>query len=168
MKTLLTDLWAYVIWADRLVLEAARAVDDAGYRRERDISHGSIHKLLVHAYSAQRIWLRRCQGDTSEAWATADDLPTLASLRAVWSTLHAEETAYLDSQTDQTLAQAVEYTRRKQKQTGLRWQMLLHAADHATYHRGQLNTMIKLAGATPVAAGDYVTFCRQREGRDAG
>jgi uncharacterized damage-inducible protein DinB len=26
---------------------------------------------------------------------------------------------------------------------------MLHVADHATYHRGQLNSMIKLAGGTP-------------------
>jgi uncharacterized damage-inducible protein DinB len=26
---------------------------------------------------------------------------------------------------------------------------MLHVADHATYHRGQLNTMIKKAGGKP-------------------
>ncbi|HUB26491.1 MAG TPA: DinB family protein [Tepidisphaeraceae bacterium] len=26
---------------------------------------------------------------------------------------------------------------------------MLHICDHATYHRGQLNSMIKLAGGTP-------------------
>lgn len=28
-------------------------------------------------------------------------------------------------------------------------EQMLHVVDHATYHRGQLNSMIKLAGGTP-------------------
>jgi uncharacterized damage-inducible protein DinB len=41
------------------------------------------------------------------------------------------------------------HTRAGQPQTIAMWAAMLHVSDHATYHRGQINSMIKLVGGTP-------------------
>ena len=46
--------WAFVRWADQRVLHAARTVPDAEeYHRDRGISHGSVHALVLHMMAAQ-------------------------------------------------------------------------------------------------------------------
>src|SRR4051812_31717571 len=50
-------LWQYMVHADQQELTAAATVQDEPYFRDQGISFGSIHKLLVHAYDAQRVWL---------------------------------------------------------------------------------------------------------------
>ena len=41
---------------------------------------------------------------------------------------------------------------------------MTHLVDHSTYHRGQLNSMIKLAGGKPADVG-HITYRRVQEGQ---
>jgi uncharacterized damage-inducible protein DinB len=41
------------------------------------------------------------------------------------------------------------------------WHMLQHLANHGTYHRGQVTTMLRQLGAKPQAT-DLILFYRQR------
>ena len=41
------------------------------------------------------------------------------------------------------------------------WQALQHLANHGTYHRGQVTTMLRQLGATPVLT-DLMHFYRER------
>lgn len=40
-------------------------------------------------------------------------------------------------------------------------EILLHVAQHGTYHRGQIATAVRAAGVTPVNT-DYINFVRER------
>ncbi|MCE2903022.1 MAG: DinB family protein [Gemmatimonas sp.] len=42
------------------------------------------------------------------------------------------------------------------------WQMLLHVVNHATYHRGQVTTLLGLLGAAPPPSTDLMAFFRER------
>jgi uncharacterized damage-inducible protein DinB len=41
------------------------------------------------------------------------------------------------------------------------WQMLQHLANHSTYHRGQVATLLRQLGAKPIAT-DLIGFYRER------
>jgi uncharacterized damage-inducible protein DinB len=42
------------------------------------------------------------------------------------------------------------------------WQMLQHVVNHATYHRGQVTTLLRQLGATPPKSQDLIAFYRER------
>ena len=42
------------------------------------------------------------------------------------------------------------------------WQMLQHVVNHASYHRGQVTTMLRQLGAAPAKSCDMITFYRER------
>jgi uncharacterized damage-inducible protein DinB len=46
------------------------------------------------------------------------------------------------------------------------WQMLQHVVNHASYHRGQVTTMLRQIGAAPAKPMDMIAFYRVSE-RDA-
>jgi uncharacterized damage-inducible protein DinB len=60
--------------------------------------------------------------------------------------------------------QPIEYVR-----TGVRWsqpfwQSFQHLANHGTYHRGQVVTMLRQLGVTTVPSTDLIAFYRERQG----
>jgi uncharacterized damage-inducible protein DinB len=141
-------LWRYMAHADRQVAQAAATVSDDAYRRDQHISFGSIEKLLAHCAAAQSVWLRRLQG--SDVPYADVPPPPRNEVAARWADVHRLLLSFADAQTGESLAKPVSFHNRAGQPftlpTGV---VMLHVADHATYHRGQLNSMIKLAGGTP-------------------
>ena len=46
-------------------------------------------------------------------------------------------------------------------------QMVQHVVNHATYHRGQVTTMLRQLGAAPPKSMDLIHFWREWESRNA-
>jgi len=46
-------------------------------------------------------------------------------------------------------------------------QMVQHVVNHATYHRGQVTTMLRQLGAAPPKTMDLIQFWREWESRKA-
>lgn len=158
-------LWKYMVHADAQIMQAADTLSDEGYRREQNISFGSVEKLLHHAVMAQTTWLQRLNG-LDVAYI---DEPTLsrAVLPGRWGQVHQELLAFADAQTPASLQTVVRSRNRSGKRSELpTWSVMLHVADHATYHRGQLNSMIKLAGGKPSPVMLYTYSIRQGFGRE--
>ena len=65
--------------------------------------------------------------------------------------------------TDQRVAEAMDY-RLLSGQGGRSplWQMMQHMVNHASYHRGQVTTMLRQLGAAPPKSLDLITFYRER------
>jgi uncharacterized damage-inducible protein DinB len=158
-------LWQYMAHADDQIIAAAATVQDEPYFREQGISFGSIHKLLVHSYDAQRVWLERLQGNAKPNFSdpaniARDILPSL------WRDSHQRLLAFTAEQTPDSLKQIHRFRTRKGDPCEMsRGAIMLHVSDHATYHRGQLNSMIKLAGATPSPVMLYTWALQQGFGR---
>ena len=45
------------------------------------------------------------------------------------------------------------------------WQMVQHVVNHASYHRGQITTMLRQLGAPPPKSMDMIAYYRTREVR---
>jgi uncharacterized damage-inducible protein DinB len=144
----------FMRWGDSQMILAARSVNDEGYYREQGMSLGSIHKLMVHAMAAQWIWLCRWRGETPDRIETSDDYPTRQALEQHWPLVHAAMFDFFGLQSSRGLEKIVEYRNTRGEVFAVPlYELILHVVDHATYHRGQLNSMIKRAGGTPVTVG---------------
>ena len=142
-------LWGYMVHADARVLAAADSLPDEAYHREQGISFGSVHKQLVHCASAHHTWLQRLNGIDKPPSIPPESVPRSAVMGR-WAAIHQELLAFADAQSPESLRSIVRGTLRN----GTRFEQsvgicMLHVSDHATYHRGQISSMIKLAGGTP-------------------
>jgi uncharacterized damage-inducible protein DinB len=153
-------LWDYMIHADEQILAALRTVPDQGFRLEQNISLGSLEKLVDHVIAGQEAWLSRFQ---------QLDLPyppfvsaPLDQVTERWAQTHGRLRSFAAAQTTESLQKIIRARTRLGAAFELPiWAGMLHLADHSTYHRGQLNSMIKLAGGTP--SGVMLTrFAMQR------
>ncbi len=148
------NLFDYLRWGDLQMLEAASKLPEEEYYKNRNISSGSIHSVLVHAMAAQWMWLQRWERKHPMRIEDAKDYPTREALAARWPVVHLGLSQFLDRQNAKALEAPFTYqTATGEVVTGALGDFLFHLADHGTYHRGQLNTMIKQGGGTPVAVG---------------
>ena len=161
-KEHLREMFEYVRWGDGLLVAASRTVPDKGYYAEQNISIGSIHKLLVHCMAAQWLWLCRWRGESPTRIESHEDYPDRDALQQRWPLVHAAMLDFLGLQSQKALARELHYRNTKgEPHVAPLADLMLHVSDHASYHRGQINTMIKHAGGKP-ATVSYQVYSMQK------
>jgi uncharacterized damage-inducible protein DinB len=94
------------------------------------------------------------------------DLPAdVAAIRAKWGALESNVRAVLDRMGEQGLDRPIEYQMLNgDARQSIFWHMLQHVVNHASYHRGQVTTMLRQLGAAPPQSMDLITFYRTTRG----
>jgi uncharacterized damage-inducible protein DinB len=140
------QLLLYTLWADRVCLDAVRAVAPEALARDAGVSFGSVLGTLSHILSSQRRWLARFVGQSVPEPVSFPDLDALA---AAWAETSAELEAFLASLTGEQLAAEVTWTPGPEAVTRPLWEPVLHMVNHSTYHRGQVASLMRQLGYQP-------------------
>ena len=147
-RVLLQRLFAHNAWANR---EAAAAVRKAG-------APAAVLRLLNHVAGAERLWRARIAGIPSPlaVWPALD----LEGCTAEFAALAREWDSVLADADDAALARPVAYV----NSLGESWRstlgdILAHVPLHSSYHRGQVATALRAAGAEP-AYTDFIHATR--------
>lgn len=160
-------LFAYDAWANRRALDACAALAPEQFTRDLGSSFRSVRDTLAHILGAQSVWLARFHGSAPASLLKADQFPDLASLRGHWSEVERDLQSYVSGLSAADLEGFFEYKDLKgNSHRNVRWQTLQHLANHGTYHRGQIATMLRQLGATPVST-DLIGFYRERQAQAA-
>jgi uncharacterized damage-inducible protein DinB len=144
-------LYAYNRWANGRTLDAVETLDPQAFVKNLGNSFASIHATLVHIAGAEWAWLQRWRGDSPSKLPTGD-FPTVVSLRERLRSLDREREAFLAGVSEERLQQAFDY--KDLAGTAMRLplvQSMQHVVNHGTYHRGQVTTMLRQLGATPIS-----------------
>jgi uncharacterized damage-inducible protein DinB len=145
-----SHVYTYVKWADLRQLDSIKPLSDEEYFKDRGWSFGNIHKLLLHCISAQNVWLDRFEG-RKPVWIFDD--PRYArrdSIEPMLIQTHTKMSLFLEKQAPQALAAVLTYPNLKGEIFSVPlWQLIVHVCNHSMHHRGQINSMIKLAGGNP-------------------
>jgi uncharacterized damage-inducible protein DinB len=162
MSTLgdLTRLFAYNRWATQRILDAADALAPEELTREIESSFPSVRATLVHAMGAEWVWLERWRGRAPTALPDGQGLDSVEALRARWEQLWREQQDFLAALPEGDVARTVSYRLMNGDPDARRLDDLMrHVVNHATYHRGQVVTMLRQLGKTPPST-DYVRWLR--------
>jgi uncharacterized damage-inducible protein DinB len=155
-------LFDYTRWADARMFEAVAKLPPEAWTKEAGGSFKSLRDTVVHLVSAQWIWLSRWKGISPKAMWDPAEFPTPSSVRAKGEPLAKELSDFAAAQTPESLAREVSYTNLAGKT--LAWPLgplMLHMVNHSTYHRGQVTTLLRQLGATPVGT-DLVVYLGER------
>src|SRR5215467_7664958 len=151
-------LYDYTAWANGRVFDAASTLSDEQINRDLSTSHGSVKGTLTHIVAGEWIWLMRCQGTSPKALLDPADFPNLNSLRVKLALVEQERKKYFDALSDESLPQLISYL----NLAGQRWEyrldhILQHVANHSSYHRRQVITLLRQLGAAAIQT-DYLAF----------
>jgi uncharacterized damage-inducible protein DinB len=153
----------YHYWARDRLLDALEPLTPEQLNHDTGSSFKSIRETLVHIYAAESAWYSRWQGNSPTALLPSDQFSDLASVRRAWSEHEAKMRAFLEGLDEDGIARAFDY-KLLSGHTGSSpfWQMLQHVVNHASYHRGQVTTMLRQIGAPPAKPMDMIAFYRAR------
>ncbi|MBZ5610949.1 MAG: DinB family protein [Acidobacteriia bacterium] len=149
----------YTAWASQRLLDAASQLTPEELTRDFKTSDKNVLDTLVHTFAADRIWLRRIEGDPSNIFIDPEDRD-LARLRQAWPALHRQWRAWAARLTDQQAVAEISY--RDRAANAYRqplWQIVLHVVNHGTHHRGMVSGFIRAMGHTPPGL-DLIAFYR--------
>jgi uncharacterized damage-inducible protein DinB len=159
----LTTLLDYHYWARDRMLDALEPLTPERYTKDLGSSFQSIRDTVVHIYFAEWVWYLRWTGASPTSGLKAEDFPDLAAIRGVWTEQERKTRSFLDGLGEAGIARALEYKLLNgQPSNSIFWHMLQHVVNHATYHRGQVTTMLRQLGAAPPKAQDLIAFYRER------
>jgi len=160
----LQALLDYHYWARDRVLDAVARLSSEELLRARGSSFSSIRDTLAHTYFAEWAWYSRWHGDSPTALPDSGRFSDLDTLRAAWNGLEQQMRAFLEPLSDEGLQRVIDYRMLNgaPASTPL-WQMVQHVVNHATYHRGQVTTMLRQGGHQPAKSMDLIAFYRERQ-----
>lgn len=162
----LRTLIDYHYWARDRALDAAALLTPEQFTRDLGSSFKSVRDTLAHTYSAEWAWYQRWQGTSPTALLPYDQFTDVQSLRTAWRDHEAKMRAFVNGLDDTNVGRVYEFKMLSgQQASAVLWQMVQHVVNHATYHRGQVTTMLRQLGAQPGKSMDLIAYYREQQSR---
>lgn len=138
----------YHYWARDRMFEALAPLTADQFTRHLDNSFPSIRDTVVHLYTADWGWHLLWQGQTLTDPPPAASFPDLASVQTAWYDQERHVRGFVGNL--------------READVGGFWLKLLHLINHASYHRGQVTTMLRQLGVEAPKSQDMIIFSKER------
>ncbi|KUM27087.1 damage-inducible protein DinB [Mesorhizobium loti] len=138
-STLLRSLLAYQAWANDELLEKLAGLDP-----RNGVERRAVLRLMNHIHVVSRIFAAHLTG-VAHGYASdnTEETPELAELRAAMAESDRWYLGYLQTVSEQQLAEPVAFTFTDgDKGCVTRQEMLTHVVLHGSYHRGEIGRML--------------------------
>ena len=180
-------LYAYNRWANLRMLSAVEKVTPKRFTATVQSSFSSLQESVFHIFGAEWIWLKRWTGASPRAnqpnpkasWETwaglrangvapPQELGTVAELKAFCDSIEQERQEFLSGLTENVLQAPLSYTDMAGTPfSAPLFEQMQHVVNHGSYHRGQVTTLLRQAGADPITL-DMLYFFREEREKAAG
>jgi uncharacterized damage-inducible protein DinB len=159
----LRTLVHYNYWARDRMLDAVAKLAPELYTKPLGNSFSSVRDTVVHLYGAEWIWFTRFKGQSPMELPRAAEFPDLNSVRAAWGDVESGWRSLVanieDGDVDTVIAFKTMAGATANSPLG---PMIQHVVNHASYHRGQVTTMLRQLGADPPKSMDLIYYHREQ------
>lgn len=151
LKQLLLAHTDYSAWPTRQLLKACSPLSFDQFDSSLGASHSSILRTFRHIHDGERVWLQRIiEGGTQRLPPGPAPEHSFQFLVQSWPELWKGYRQWLESASDVELATELSTIVPNGATLRVpRWQIVLHAVNHSTFHRGQVITMLRAFGIQP-------------------
>lgn len=151
MKKYFLDLFEYNNWANDKIIIKLSSLD---YQFEGK----DPYKILSHIISAQDIWLERVKGKSSyhiNAWEEY----SIQEIEILSEISNKEWKKFISKTNEKKFEKTCKYKNSKgDDKSNLFQDIFQHVLNHSTYHRGQINLILRLNNIDPVV-NDFIYYC---------
>jgi uncharacterized damage-inducible protein DinB len=153
----------YHYWGRDRMLEAVEPLTPEEYLKDLGNSFRSVRDTVVHTYGAEWNWYLRWVGNSQKGFPDASAFPDVSTIRAAWKSQEQKVRLFVLSLGEENLHRTFKYrTFDGQEMESEFAHMLQHVVNHATFHRGQVTTMLRQLGAPAPKPQDLIRFYRER------
>lgn len=157
---MLVQMARYNLWANKLIIDTMLPLKDDLVNMEIASSFPSLCKTVYHMWSAEDIWVQRLLLVEQPVWAETGFSGSFAEAVKKWQQASKKLATFAEKQfSDDSFNHVMQYHNLKKLPVKVPVYVgLMQAFNHATYHRGQLVTMLRQAGVTKIPAMDFYLF----------
>ena len=146
------SLYDFNDWANSRVKHALSDLTEEEYTRELGGGWPSVRATWVHVAGATWAWSERIAGRDCTRLHTPEQLATLADANALVDEASERFRAILAVSTPESRDALFAWKNLSgAEKTAPFWVILRHVVNHASYHRGQISSMVKRLGKKPIA-----------------
>jgi uncharacterized damage-inducible protein DinB len=157
-------IFDYNFWAFERVWKCISKISDEQFVQEIDYSTGSVRNILVHIMAGNRVWISVLRGIEFPPRLLFEDFDSHSKTKAKWDELQKEFLDHLNCLDQEQLDGPIhwELFSHGLKSTNLRWEILLHLANHATDHRAQILAILHHHFHVQTVEQDMIIYLAER------
>lgn len=163
MKEILSQLSAYSVWANQLLLDVISKQPEEKQKQEVPSSFKSLYTTLLHIYDAESIWWQRMK---LQERITIPSESFRGDVRELGNSLlnqNRQWKEWIANANEHQFDHVFQYQNLKREQFKQPvFQMLLHVFNHGTYHRGQLVNILRQLGVEKIPRTDFIDWSRRK------
>ena len=155
------ELYAFNRWANARIFDAAAALDGEELDCDLVSSFPSVRSTLAHMAGAEWVWVSRWEGKSPRAMPAELAGASLAGVRDWLEAVQVRQDVILASLTEARMDAGFVYTDFAGNTHDTPFAATLrHVVNHASYHRGQVVTMLRQIGRKPPVT-DLIVYHRE-------
>lgn len=163
LKELLQQYAAYNLWANKLILNAVSHLPEEKINEAIPNSFPGIFKTVLHVLDADSVWWQRMKLQDHIEEPSLSFTGNFEELQKRMLKQSALTEEWVSSLNEYQLKHVFGFYRERVMYKQTVHETLMHMFNHATYHRGQIVTMLRQLGVTKIPATDYVEFMRLKK-----
>ena len=157
------DVADYNNWVSSKAIDWLTQLSNEQWEQVIISSFGSIRQTTLHIVSAEKIWVDFWKNTPDPLFLSTTFRGTNEELLAIWRQSSAELKQFIDTYPEENYQQPVAFSWRGKAWRMEFWQTVAHFVNHATYHRGQLVTLLRQAGFSGLSSTDLATYYYERQ-----
>jgi uncharacterized damage-inducible protein DinB len=162
-KQYFTELAEYTVWANDTVYTWLEKISDEQWKQEVKSSFPSIYATVLHMAAADKAWVQRLSKATQFENLTETFKGSPQELLQVWKKGMQDFEQFIKELDEDKFDEYLAFKNIKGiPHNQPYWQLFAHVVNHATYHRGQLVTMLREVGYTDLSSTDMTTYFRTK------
>ncbi|MFK7771242.1 MAG: DinB family protein [Saprospiraceae bacterium] len=157
MKNHWIDILKYNLWANHRIVDLLNQYDESISTRPIVNSFPSIELTMKHLWGAEKIWLMRLQGNSAATFPVFNG--SLQDVFQMGLKVSAEFKEFIENQQEAFFDSKCDFQDTKGNDFSLPVQQIIHhAMNHSTYHRGQITTLGRQANFGEIKSTDYISY----------
>ncbi|HSZ86648.1 MAG TPA: DinB family protein [Puia sp.] len=158
-KQYFIELSEYNIWANNIVCSWLEKITDEQWNQTAVSSFNSIQETVLHMIGAENVWTERMNGVAAPVWLPSVFKGTKDEHIILMKKTSEAVKNFVLAFDENKLQTKLFFKRLNSEETLMPfYQILSHMFNHASYHRGQLVTMLRQVGFTNVGSTDLSVF----------
>ena len=157
-KRYLVDIAKYSNWADTAVIDWLEVISNDQWEKEIESSYNSIAKTTLHIVSAKKIWIDFWNSVPDPTFLSVEFTGSKGDLIEIWKETMVRYEKFINDYDEENLSQNISIKFRDDSWNMEFAETVLHQNNHATFHRGQLITMLRQIGFTNFTNTDLATY----------
>lgn len=158
-KEYFTELVGYNNWTDKIIINWLLQLSDDQWEQQITSSFSSIQDTVLHMVSAKKIWVDFWTKVPNPIYLSTTFTGTMEELISIWKNASEDLQNFIENYQEENYQELISVTFPNGRGVEMVfWKTLPHFVNHATYHRGQLVTMLRQVGFNNFNNTDLFTY----------